>query len=123
MLVVHDVEAASAWFQDALGLRSGHGGDEYEMLLDGDELVLQLHCWDVHEHAYLGDVHDPSRGNGVAVWFSTDDFDGLLARIDGGAVDVVDGPLFNSNAQHHEVWLRGPDGFLVVVSGPRLGSS
>lgn len=39
MVVLADVEAGSKWFQDVLGLRSGHGGPEYEMLMDGDELV------------------------------------------------------------------------------------
>ena len=39
MIVVSDVEAASTWFQDVLGLRSAHGGEEYEMLMDGDVMV------------------------------------------------------------------------------------
>jgi hypothetical protein len=31
---------------------------------------------------------------------------------------VLDGPLFNPNARHRELWLRGPEGYVVVVSGP-----
>jgi catechol 2,3-dioxygenase-like lactoylglutathione lyase family enzyme len=51
MIVVHDVEATSAWYQRVLGLRSGHGGPEYEMLMSGERLVLQLHRWEAHEPA------------------------------------------------------------------------
>ena len=43
MIVVHDVEVTSAWYQAVLDLRSGHGGSEYEMLMSGEQLVLQLH--------------------------------------------------------------------------------
>ena len=81
MIVVRDVRTASQWFQDVLSLTTGHGGDEYEMLLDGGELVLQLHRWDAHEHPLLGDPGDPSRGNGILLWFSTDDVDAVAAAL------------------------------------------
>jgi hypothetical protein len=32
MIAVEDVEATSAWYQRVLGLKSGHGGLEYEQL-------------------------------------------------------------------------------------------
>ena len=50
MIVLADVEAGSKWFQDVLGLTSGHGGPDYEMLLDGDSVVAQLHRWEADEH-------------------------------------------------------------------------
>ena len=65
MIIVCDVEKCSKWFQEVLGLSSGHGDDEYEMLMDGDTMVAQLHRWDAHEHPNLGDESNPSRGNGV----------------------------------------------------------
>ena len=119
MIVLRDVEAGSAWFQAVLGLRSGHGGPEYEMLMDGDELVAQLHLWDAHEHPHLGDEADPSRGNGLLLWFATDDFDALVARVESAGAKVLDGPLYNPNGRQHEVWLEGPEGYRVVVAGPR----
>ena len=33
MIVVRDIQACSQWFQGVLGLSSGHGTDEYEMLI------------------------------------------------------------------------------------------
>ena len=118
MVVVRDVEAASGWFQSVLGLTSGHGGHEYEMLLDGDELVLQLHRWEAHEHPHMGDLDDPSRGNGLLLWFSTDDVDATVQRAAEADADVLDGPLENPNSHQRELWLRSPDGYVVVVSGP-----
>ena len=119
MIALADVAAGSKWFQDVLGLRSGHGGNEYEMLMDGDELVVQLHHWDAHEHPHLGDETNPSRGNGALLWFATDDFDALLLRVKATGATVLDGPLFNPNARQNEVWLEGPEGYRVVVAGPR----
>ena len=119
MIVVRNVEAASTWFQEVLGLRSGHGGDEYEMLMDGDEMVAQLHRWDAHEHPPLGDEADPSRGNGVLLWFATGDFDALVDRVEKTKATVLDGPLYNPNGRQHEIWLSGPEGYRIVVAGPR----
>lgn len=118
MLTLADVEAGSQWFQDVLGLRSAHGGPAYEMLTSSDVPVLQLHEWDAHEHPHLGDPDVPSRGNGVVLWFATDDFDALLDRITRHDAVVLDGPGINPLAHHREVWLKGPEGYVVAVSGP-----
>jgi catechol 2,3-dioxygenase-like lactoylglutathione lyase family enzyme len=118
MIVVADVEAASEWFQEVLGLTSGHGGTEYEMLMDGDEVVAQLHQWEEHEHPHLGDPANPSRGNGVLLWFATDDFDRILERVERIGATVLDGPLVNPNSAQREVWLRGPEGYVMVAAGP-----
>jgi hypothetical protein len=122
LIALADVEAGSLWFQRVLGLSSGHGGSEYEMLLDGQDLVAQLHDWDAHEHAHLGSPDEPSRGNGVLLWFATDDFDAVLQRVRDNEVTILDGPLLNPNSGQREVWLRGPEGYVVVVAGALLGT-
>jgi len=118
LIVLSDVQAGSRWFQDVLGLSSGHGGPDYEMLMDNGEVAVQLHRWEADEHEHIGDKDDPSRGNGVLLWFTTEDFDAAVARASGTNATVLDGPLFNPNARHRELWLRGPEGYVVVVSGP-----
>lgn len=118
MVAVDDVEAASRWFQQVLGLASGHGGPDYEMLMDGTDLVAQLHRWEAHEHPHLGDPSDASRGNGIVLWFSTDNFDGVVRKVQESVTVVLDGPLLNPSSGQREVWVRGPEGYVVVVAGP-----
>jgi hypothetical protein len=118
MVVLHDVEAGSRWFQDVLGLVSGHGGPEYEMLMDGGTLVAQLHQWEADEHEFLGDPSDSSRGNGILLWFATDAFATTLERVTTHQAQILEGPLDNPNSGLREVWLRGPEGYVVVVAGP-----
>jgi predicted enzyme related to lactoylglutathione lyase len=118
LIALSDVEAGSQWFQRVLGLSSGHGGREYEMLMDGDDMVVQLHDWEADEHAHLGSFDNPSRGNGVLFWFATDDLDSVLQRVNENDAVVLDGPLLNPNSGLREVWLRGPECYVVVVAGP-----
>jgi len=122
LLAVSDVEAASRWYQELLGLASAHGGDEYERLAppggSGDEFVLQLHRWDVEDHH--GAIGDPDlpHGNGVLVWFAVDDFDDVVVRARQLGAEVVTDTHVNPNARHHEIWLRDLDGYTVVVASP-----
>src|SRR5262249_15471194 len=81
LIAVQDVEASSRWYQRLLGCRSGHGGPEYEQLVDQDgTMILQLHAWDAHEHPHLGDPRARPLGNGVLLWFQIGDFSATLAR-------------------------------------------
>lgn len=117
LITVADVPAAARWYRDVLGLRSHHGGDEYDQLQNGTgDIVLQLHQWDAHDHPLLGDEANVARGNGSVLWFETDDFDSVMARVASARATVVDGPLDNPLAQHREIWLRDLDGYVVVVA-------
>jgi predicted enzyme related to lactoylglutathione lyase len=122
LLSVADVEASSRWYQELLGLRSDHGGPEYERLLAGDTLVLQLHHRDVeHHHGAI----PAGRGEGALVWFGeVDDFDGVVTRAAGLGAEIVMAPHRNppsgqgNGPGHREIWLRDPDGYTVVVASP-----
>lgn len=118
MLVVADVEASSRFYCELIGLESGHGGPEYDQLLSNGELVMQLHDDkpdDAHES--LVDPGAP-KGNGVLVWFEVDDFDGAVERARSLHAHIELDVRTNPNARQQEIWLRDPDGYLVVVAGP-----
>lgn len=115
MLTCSSVRRSSEWYQRALGLTSGHGGDEYEMLVHDDAIVLQLHELDAHEHPFLVRADEPL-GNGVAVWFETGDYSDVVARVRASGADVVEDDHVNPLAQQREVWLRDPDGYVVVIA-------
>jgi hypothetical protein len=54
----------------------------------------------------------------VVLWFEVDHFDGVVARARALRVTVVKEPFVNPAPGHREIWLRDPDGYIVVVSSP-----
>lgn len=117
MIAVADVRATSNWYQRALGFTSGHGGDEYEQLLSGGNLVLQLHHWDAHEHPNLGDPATRPYGNGVVLWFHEPEVALAYERAVAGGAEVLEPIKLNLLAHHREFWLRDLNGYIVVVAG------
>lgn len=121
MLQVRDVAASSRWYQASLGLRSGHGGDEFEMLFAGDDFVLQLHRLDAHEHGILQGSPDDARGAGVSLWFEAPDraaFDAVVEQARAAGASILEEPNWNPLAHHHEATLVDPDGYIVMVNSP-----
>ena len=119
MIAVSDVAASSRWYQELLGCTSGHGGPEYEQLLFDGQLVLQLHDWEEdHHHGAMGDPDVKPYGNGALLWFETDEFDAAAARAEAMGANTVHAAHINPNAKHREIWLRDPDGYLVVLASP-----
>ncbi len=124
MIAVHEVAATSAWYQAALGFTSGHGGAEYEQLMSEGQLVMQLHHWDAHEHPHLGNPASKPHGNGVVLWFLSQEVEAAYQRAQRAAAEVLQPLGVNPLANHLEFWLRDPNGYVVVVAGPfgQLGS-
>jgi catechol 2,3-dioxygenase-like lactoylglutathione lyase family enzyme len=124
LIAVTDVEASSKWYQHLLGCRSAHGGSEYERLVSNDALILQLHSFEVeHHHGPIGDPDDRPYGNGVLLWFEIDDFDAAVARSEEVNAEVViprhrNPPDGDGGPNHWEIWLRDPDGYMVVLASP-----
>jgi catechol-2,3-dioxygenase len=120
MLQVRDVAGSSRWYQEVIGLVSGHGGDEYEMLFAGDRHVLQLHRLDAHEHGFADLPPDGARGSGVSLWFETPDRAALQTMVQravsGGHSAAT--PTWNPLAHHYESALADPDGYAVVIHSP-----
>jgi predicted enzyme related to lactoylglutathione lyase/catechol 2,3-dioxygenase-like lactoylglutathione lyase family enzyme len=125
MIAVRDVEASSLWYQQLLGLRSDHGGPEYERLLANETLVLQLHNRDVEHHHGVFVSSDLEVGNGVLLWFGeVSDFDEVVVRANQLKAPIVRAPHRNppegegNGPGHRELWIKDPDGYTVVVASP-----
>ena len=124
LIAVTDVEASSRWYQRLLGCEGDHGGSEYERLKYQGKLILQLHRFDVeHHHGPIGDPNDKPYGNGVLLWFETDDFDAAMNRVAEMTPEIVmprhrNPPEGGGGPKHWECWLRDPDGYLVVLASP-----
>ena len=124
LISVTDVEASSRWYQQLLNLRSNHGGPHYERLNFNNQLVLQLHSFEVaHHHGLIANRNDKPYGNGLLLWFEVDDFDSVIQRANEMAVEMVmprhrNPPDGNGGPNHWECWMRDPDGYIVVVASP-----
>ncbi len=124
LIAVTDVEASSLWYQRLLDCETAHGGAEYERLVSNGVLILQLHHFEVeHHHGPIGDPADKPYGNGLLLWFETDDFDAAMARVEQMQAEIVmprhrNPPEGDSGPNHWECWLRDPDGYIVVLASP-----
>ena len=118
LIVVHDVPASSRFYAQILGAEGPHGGEEYEQIVSDGELILQLHRIDVEDHHGPLASPDVPLGNGLLLWFEVSDFDAAVQRARGAGAVVEKDVHVNPNAQQQEIWLRDPDGYLVVLAGP-----
>jgi catechol 2,3-dioxygenase-like lactoylglutathione lyase family enzyme len=121
LIAVRDVKASSRWYAELLGARSLGASDHrdlYDRLMCGDRLILQLHAWDREDHPNLVNREAAPPGHGVLLWFEVDDFDAAVARARALRATIVEEPHVNPAPNHREVWLRDPDGYLVVIASP-----
>lgn len=116
LIAVQDVQSSSLWYQQLLGCQGSHGGANYERLTCNGQLILQLHRWDAHDHPHMGDAGSKPYGNGVVLWFQTEAFDAAMQRARALAVEILEKPHVNENANHRECWMRDPDGYVVVIA-------
>lgn len=118
MIAVRDVPASSRFYAEILQAESGHGGESYEQLVSEGELVLQLHHSDVEDHHGRLATSGVPLGNGSLLWFEVSDFDAAAERAKAIGAVVERDVEVNPKAQQREIWLRDPDGYLVVLAGP-----
>lgn len=124
LIAVTDVVRSSRWYSTLLGLKatsivqaSDHA-DLYDRLVDDGRLVLQLHAWNRESHPNLVGPDEARHGHGVLLWFEVDDLDAAAARARDLGAEVLEEMHVNPAPQHWEIWLRDPDGYVVVLASP-----
>ncbi|HTT05724.1 MAG TPA: VOC family protein [Steroidobacteraceae bacterium] len=121
LIAVRNVRASSRWYTELLGadsLPEHPHRDLYERISCSGRLLLQLHAWDEENHPNLVGADAAPPGHGVLLWFQVDDFDSVVQRARALRADVVEEPHVNPAPGHREIWLRDPDGYVVVCAGP-----
>jgi catechol 2,3-dioxygenase-like lactoylglutathione lyase family enzyme len=118
LIVVRDVPKSSQFYAHVLGAESAHGGEAYDQLVSGGELILQLHHIDVDDHHGPLASGDVPLGNGALLWFEVSDFDAAVQRARDVEAHIERDVEVNPNAKQQEIWLRDPDGYRVVLAGP-----
>jgi len=121
LIAVRDVRASSRWYSRLLCADSqpehSHR-DFYDRISRSGRLLLQLHAWDEEDHPNLVNAAAAPVGHGVLLWFQVEDFDAAVERAAELKAEIIEGPLVNPAPQHRELWLRDPDGFVVVIASP-----
>ena len=121
LIAVKDVRASAAWYGALLGadtLPDHPHRDTYDRITVSGRIVLQLHAWDEEDHPNLTDRNAAPVAHGVVLWFQLDDFDAAVARARALKAEVIEEPYINPAPQHREMWLRDPDGYVVVICSP-----
>lgn len=121
LIAVRDVEASAEWYAALLGAERLGGdthGNVYDRVLSDGQLILQLHAWDEENHPNLVGAQASKHGHGVLLWFEVDDFDDAVDRARALGAEIVEEPYVNPGPKHREIWLRDPDGYMVVVVSP-----
>ena len=121
LIAVRNVRASSRWYVELLGADSipeHPHRDLYDRISHFGRLLLQLHAWDAEEHPNLVNADAAPPGHGVLLWFQVDDFDSVVERARGLGAEIVEEPHVNPAPRHREIWLRDPDGYVVVVASP-----
>jgi catechol 2,3-dioxygenase-like lactoylglutathione lyase family enzyme len=121
LLAVKDVRASSRWYSELLGADSlpDHSHrDRYDRIQYSGHLILQLHAWDEENHPNLTNADAAPPGHGVLIWFEVSNFDAIVGNARGLQAQVILEPHVNPNPQHREMWIRDPDGYVVVIASP-----
>jgi hypothetical protein len=121
LIAVRDVRASSKWYATLLGADSlpDHAHrDVYDRVHCSGRMVLQLHAWDEEGHPNLVNRAAAPPGHGVLLWFVLGDFDEAVKRAHVLKAEVIEEPHVNPAPQNREMWLRDPDGYVVVIASP-----
>jgi catechol 2,3-dioxygenase-like lactoylglutathione lyase family enzyme len=121
LIAVRNVRASSRWYSELLGadtLPDHPHREMYDRIWRSGRLLLQLHAWDAEEHPNLVNADAAPPGHGVVLWFQVDDFDLAVAGARRLGAEIIEEPHFNPAPRHWEVWLRDPDGYVLVVASP-----
>jgi len=121
LIAVRDVRASSRWYRELLGadsLPEHSHRDTYDRISLSGQVLLQLHAWDEEDHPNLVNPAAAPLAHGVVLWFEVEDFDSAMERASRLGAEIIEGPFVNPAPQHREVWIRDPDGFVVVIASP-----
>jgi catechol 2,3-dioxygenase-like lactoylglutathione lyase family enzyme len=121
LIAVRNVRASSRWYVELLGADSIPEHPHravYDRISHSGRLLLQLHAWDAEDHPNLVNADAAPPGHGVLLWFQVDDFDSVVERARGLGAEIIEEPHVNPAPRHREIWLRDPDGYVVVVASP-----
>ena len=116
IIAVKNVVESSKWYQDIFDLRSKHGGDEFDILVDkNDEVILCLHKWGEHEHPTM-QTSNMNGGNGLILYFRTKNMEQIREKLRVKNHNVEREIELNPNSRRKEFSFRDLDGYYITIA-------
>ena len=115
IIAVKNVSESSVFYQKLLGCSSAHSGDTFEILKDGDTVILCLHKWGEHEHPTMIDS-EKENSNGLILFFRVSNINRILenAKILNALIEKE--IHYNKNSLKNQFILRDPDNYYLIIS-------
>lgn len=115
IIAVKDVNASAEWYHAVFGCKRLHGGNEFAVLYDNNEILLCLHKWGEHDHPTLMNP-DITPGNGLILYYKTDDLARIRHNIETIQHPVEEEMHLNPNSQKNEFSVRDKDGYYWIIT-------
>ncbi len=116
IIAVKDVEASSKWYQSVFGLRSMHGGKEFDVLVDeNNEVSHCLHKWGEHNHPSM-QTSNTTSGNGLILYFRTNNLEQIRENLRSMNYSVEAEVAVSPNSRRKECTIRDPDGYYITIA-------
>jgi catechol 2,3-dioxygenase-like lactoylglutathione lyase family enzyme len=123
LIAVRNVRASSRWYAELLGAdplaEHKHRDVRSDFLPRPADSATP--CLGRRESPKLGQANAAPAGRGVLLWFHAEDFQAAVERARALPSEIVEEPHVNPAPQHREMWLRDPDGYVVVIASPDGG--
>ncbi|MBV9215337.1 MAG: glyoxalase [Acidobacteria bacterium] len=118
---VKDVRSSFRWYQRLLALPETEPHHDYfGQIVDTDgEVLLCLHSWGEHDHPSLASPENAPPGNGLLLFFRTDNYETALANARTIVDHLDEEPGLNPATGTMEFALRDPDGYYVHISATK----
>lgn len=115
IIAVKDIQISRDFYQKILDLHPSHGGDSFEILKYGEEIIICLHKWGEHEHPSM--LHSSNQnGNGLILLFRVDELNCIYQnalRIEAKIEKTIH---YNPNSLKNQFTLFDPDGYYIIIS-------
>lgn len=116
IIAVKDVEKSSKWYQEVFDLKSIHGGDEFDVLIDSSgEVMLCLHKWGEHDHPTMQSAGSLA-GNGLILYFRINDIEAVRERLRSMNYKIEKEMAISQNSHKKEFAFRDLDGYYLTLS-------
>ncbi|MEM7179553.1 MAG: hypothetical protein AAF518_01475 [Spirochaetota bacterium] len=117
IMAVRNVEKTSQLLINLLNWKSMHGGSEFDILMDQNNVAtLLLHAFESHDHKRFNGIHNHTIGIGISLYvFPEKDISEVYEKVKEQNLQIIE-PLFeNANSKAKEFTFKLSEGHQISV--------